>query len=117
MFFDDAEVLQKSKEFGFAFPNELLDWLKPEWTSFDLRKHPLTPWLKPRHFEQIFNFERVLNARFPTVSDIKLKTWQTSLLKTLGAWRYKLGFYAAPWEIRLVANRLFRYRQPEIEGF
>jgi radical SAM superfamily enzyme YgiQ (UPF0313 family) len=117
VFFDDSELLQKSKEFGFAFPSNLLDWLKPEWTSFDMRKQPLTPWLKPRHFEKIVNFERVLNARFPTVSDIKLKAWQTGLLKTLGAWRYKLGFYAAPWEIRLVANRLFRYRQPEIEGF
>jgi hypothetical protein len=117
VFFDDAGILQKSKQFGFAFPERLVDWLDPQWTSFDLRKQPLTPWLKPHHFEQIFNFERVLNARFPTVSDIKLKTWQARLLKTLGAWRYKLGFYAAPWEIRLVANRLFRYRQPEIEGF
>ncbi len=117
VFFDDADLLQKSKEMGFAFPKTLLEWLEPQWTSFDLRKHPLTPWLKPGHFEQIFNFERVLNARFPTVSDIKLKTWQTRLLKTLGAWRYKVGFYAAPWEIRLVANRLLRYRQPEIEGF
>jgi anaerobic magnesium-protoporphyrin IX monomethyl ester cyclase len=117
VFFDDADLLQKSKEFGFAFPERLEQWLDPQWTSFDMRKQPLTPWLKPRHFEQIFNFERVLNARFPTVSDIKLKAWQTGVLKTLGAWRYKLGFYAAPWEIRLVANRLFRYRQPEIEGF
>jgi radical SAM superfamily enzyme YgiQ (UPF0313 family) len=117
VFFDDADLLQKSREFGFAFPKRLEEWLDPQWTSFDMRKQPLTPWLKPRHFEQIFNFERVLNARFPTVSDIKLKAWQTRILKTLGAWRYKLGFYAAPWEIRLVANRLFRYRQPEIEGF
>ncbi|HLH30077.1 MAG TPA: radical SAM protein [Terriglobia bacterium] len=117
VFFDDADLLQKSKEFGFSFPQTLEEWLAPQWTSFDMRKQPLTPWLKPRHFEQIFNFERVLNARFPTVSDIKLKTWQTNILKTLGAWRYKLGFYAAPWEIRLVANRFFRYRQPEIEGF
>lgn len=117
VFFDDAGLLQKSQELGFAFPGRLEEWLEPQWTSFDLRKRPLTPWLTPRHFEQILNFERVLNARFPTVSDIKLKTWQTGLLKTLGAWRYRLGFYAAPWEIRLVANRLFRYRQPEIEGF
>jgi anaerobic magnesium-protoporphyrin IX monomethyl ester cyclase len=117
VFFDDADLLRKSEEFGFAFPKRLVDWLEPQWTSFDLRKQPLTPWLKPHHFEQISNFERVLNARFPTVSDIKLKAWQTRLLKTLGGWRYKLGFYAAPWEIRLVANRLFRYRQPEIEGF
>jgi hypothetical protein len=117
VFFDDADLLQKSREFGFAFPEQLEQWLEPQWTSFDMRKQPLTPWLKPRHFEQIFNFERVLNARFPTVSDVKLKAWQTGILKTLGAWRYQLGFYAAPWEIRLVANRLFRYRQPEIEGF
>jgi radical SAM superfamily enzyme YgiQ (UPF0313 family) len=117
VFFDDADLLQKSREFGFEFPKRLEDWLQPQWTSFDMRKQPLTPWLKPHHIEQIFNFERVLNARFPTVSDIKLKGWQTHILKTLGAWRYRLGFYVAPWEIRFVANRLFRYRQPEIEGF
>jgi radical SAM superfamily enzyme YgiQ (UPF0313 family) len=117
VFFDDADLLQKAREHGFTFPEQLEEWLDPKWTAFDLRKYPLTPWLKPRHFEKIFNFERVLNARFPTVSDIKLKTWQTGILKTLGGWRYKAGFYKAPWEIRLVANRLFRYRQPEIEGF
>jgi radical SAM superfamily enzyme YgiQ (UPF0313 family) len=117
VFFDDADLLQKSRQFGFEFPKSLVEWLEPRWTSFDLRKQPLTPWLQPRHFDQIFNFERVLNARFPTVSDIKLKRWQSGILRTLGAWRYKLGFYVAPWEIRFVANRLFRYRQPEIEGF
>jgi radical SAM superfamily enzyme YgiQ (UPF0313 family) len=117
VFFDDTDLLEKSRELGFRFPTRLVEWLEPKWASFDLRKHPLTPWLKPHHFEQISNFERVLNARFPTISDIKLKRWQTGILKTLGAWRYKAGFYAAPWEIRFVANRLFRYRQPEIEGF
>jgi anaerobic magnesium-protoporphyrin IX monomethyl ester cyclase len=117
VFFDDADLLERAQALGFQFPGRLVDWLKPEWASFDLRKRPLTPWLTARHLEQIANFERVLNARFPTVSDIKLKGWQTGILKTLGAWRYRLGFYAAPWEIRFVANRLFRYRQPEIEGF
>jgi len=115
--FDDAELLRQARNRGFEFPKRLVDWLDPVWQSFDLRKNPHTPWLTARHIERIMNFERVLNARFPTISDIKLKRWQTTILKTLGAWRYKLGFYAAPWEIRLVANRLFRYRQPEIEGF
>ena len=115
--FDDADLMEKSMEQGFRFPTRLEDWLDPQWASFDLRKQPLTPWLKPRHIERIANFERVLNARYPTVSDIKLKPWQTGVLKTLGSWRYKLGFYQGPWEIRFVANRLFRYRQPEIEGF
>jgi anaerobic magnesium-protoporphyrin IX monomethyl ester cyclase len=115
--FDDAGLLQQARQFGFEFPKQLVDWLDPVWQNFDLRKNPHTPWLLPRHVERIMNFERVLNARFPTVSDIKLKRWQTTILRTIGAWRYKLGFYTAPWEIRLVANRLFRYRQPEIEGF
>jgi hypothetical protein len=115
--FDDAELLAHARKFGFEFPKQLTDWLDPVWRTFDLRKNPHTPWLEGRHVERIMNFERVLNARFPTISDIKLKSWQTAILKTLGAWRYGLGFYAAPWEIRLVANRLFHYRQPEIEGF
>jgi radical SAM superfamily enzyme YgiQ (UPF0313 family) len=117
VFFDDAVLLQQARTYGFEFPERLLDWLDPAWQTFDLRKDPKTPWLEARHIERIMNFERVLNARFPTVSDIKLKAWQTGILKTLGAWRYKFRFYSAPWEIRLVANRLFQYRQPEIEGF
>src|SRR5437773_86189 len=55
VFFDDADLLQKSRAFGFEFPNRLVEWLQPQWTSFDLRKQPLTPWLKPRHLEQISN--------------------------------------------------------------
>lgn len=115
--FDDAELMEESTAQGFRFPTRLEEWLDPQWASFDLRKQPMTPWLTPRHIERIANFERVLNARYPTISDIKLKPWQTGILKTLGSWRYKLGFYELPWEIRFVANRLFRYRQPEIEGF
>jgi hypothetical protein len=115
--FDDAGLMQEARRRGFEFPKQLVDWLKPEWATFDLRKSPLTPWLQPRHIEQIRNFERVLHARYPTASDIRLKTWQARVLKTMGAWRYRFGVYRAPYEIRLVANRWFKYRQPEIEGF
>ncbi len=115
--FDDAALFEKSRERGFRFPTELTDWLKPEWTDFDLRKKPRTPWLRKEHIRRIMDFERVLNARYPTISDIKLKSWQVATLKALGSWRYLTQFYKAPYEIRFVANRLFKYRQPEIEGF
>ena len=115
--FEDATLFQKARDYGFRFPAVLTDWLKPEWTNFDLRKDPRTPWLKPEYIERIMNFERVLNARYPTISDIKLKSWQVLTLKALGSWRYMTRFYKAPYEIRFVANRLFRYRQPEVEGF
>lgn len=115
--FEDAPMFQKAREYGFKFPEKLTDWLEPNWSSFDLRKNPRTPWLRKEHVEHIMNFERVLNARYPTVSDIRLKSWQVAALKALGSWRYLTRFYKAPYEIRFVANRLFKYRQPEIEGF
>lgn len=115
--FDDAPLFQRAQQHGFAFPKRLIDWLDPRWIEFDLRKNPNTPWLKPEHIDRIMDFERVLNARYPTVSDIRLRAWQVAVLKALGSWRYRTGFYRAPYEIRFVANRLFKYRQPEIEGF
>ena len=115
--FDDAALLRRARGFGFEFPQKLTDWLDEKWENFDLRKNPRTPWLQPSHVARILDFERVLNARYPTISDIKLKPWQTVALKALGSWRYFTRFYRAPWEIRFVANRLFRYQQPETEGF
>ena len=117
VFFDDADLMAEARSRGFRFPERLEDWMRPEWREFDLRKNPATPWLTPAIIRKIRNFEWVLNARYPTASDIKLRAWQITALKTLGAWRYVARFYNAPYEIRFVANRLFRYRQPEIEGF
>ncbi len=114
--FDDAALYQNARRHGFEFPENLMDWLDAKWASFDLRKDPRTPWLRKEHVDRIMDFERVLNARYPTVSDIKLRSWQVATLKLLGGWRYFTGFYRAPYEIRFVANRLFKYRQPEIEG-
>jgi radical SAM superfamily enzyme YgiQ (UPF0313 family) len=108
--FDDV---QKT---GFQFPRRLEDWLLPQWSQLDLRRNPLTPWLEPRHFKKIHNFETVLNARYPTNSDVKLTGRQRRLLQALGSWRYASRFYHAPYEIKFL-HRLVRYRQPEIEGF
>ena len=115
--FEDASLYQKARDYGFKFPGRLTDWADPAWSNFDLRKDPRTPWLKKEHVGRIMDFERVLNARYPTISDIRLKWWQVATLKALGSWRYLTRFYSAPYEIRFVANRLFKYRQPEIEGF
>jgi hypothetical protein len=53
---------------------------------------------------------------YPTCSDLKLTRVQRSILTGMGTWRYRLGVYGMPYELA-VAQRLFRYRQPEIEGF
>jgi hypothetical protein len=101
---------------GFTYPSTLEDWTRPEWASFDLRRNPLTPWLKPEYIRHIRSFEAVLNARFPTNSDVKLKSYQIAMMKLAGAWRYMMKFYHLPYEIKLL-QRAVRYRQPEIQGF
>jgi radical SAM superfamily enzyme YgiQ (UPF0313 family) len=114
--FEDSEMSLAAKMKGFDYPKTLEEWVSPRWQNFDLRKNPLTPWLKPKHFTKIRNFEKTLNAYYPTVSDLKIKGWKRGLLKVMGGWRYLTSIYYAPYEIML-SLKLMRYRQPEVEGF
>lgn len=104
------------KDSGFKFPASLDEWTSPRWANFDLRRNPLTPWIKPSHVDRVRSFEKVLNAVYPTNSDLKLKRYQRQLLGIAGSWRYAAHFYAYPYEIQFI-QRLFRYRRPEAEGF
>ncbi len=113
---DGASLYRQVQESGFRYPVSLDDWTKPEWATFDMRRNPMTPWIKPRHVDFIKSFEKVLNSVFPTNSDIKLKSYQRTAMKLAGKWRYAAGFYSYPYEIRFL-QRLFRYRRPETEGF
>jgi anaerobic magnesium-protoporphyrin IX monomethyl ester cyclase len=101
---------------GFHFPQTLDDWTNPQWENFDLHRNPLTPWLKPYMIQKIKNFETVLNGYYPTVTDTKLTPFRTKLLKILSSLRYKKNWNKFPYEIK-VMQRLFKYRQPEWEGF
>lgn len=114
---EGSELYQQVRKAGFRFPEKLEDWLNPQWENFDLRKNPLTPWLKPYMIDRIKNFETVLNGYFPTVSDYKLTTLQKKIIKYFSGWRYKSGFYYLPYEIKFLQRFWLKYRQPEIEGF
>jgi anaerobic magnesium-protoporphyrin IX monomethyl ester cyclase len=113
---EGSEMFEKVKAQGFRFPEKLEDWIKPEWENFDLRKNPLTPWLKPYMIDKIKNFESVLNGYYPTVSDIKLSKAKKKVLRAISSWRYRSGIYHFPKEIRALQG-LWKYRQPEKEGF
>jgi hypothetical protein len=65
---------------------------------------------------KIKDFETVLNGYYPTATDIRLSPLQKKLIKLLSAWRYKLGFYSFPYEIKFL-QKIWKYRQPEKEGF
>ncbi len=114
--FEDSELSRLAKQHGFEFPKTLEDWMKPEWQKFDMRKTPTIPWLKSHHHKKIRSFERVLNGYYPTATDVKLSEFRQAVLRSVSGWRYRSSTYQFPLEIR-VLFRLFRYRQPELEGF
>src|SRR5204863_634895 len=113
---EGSEMYNKVLETGFRFPERLEDWIGPKWESFDLRKNPLTPWLRPEMIDKIKDFETVLNGYYPTVSDVRLSKFKKKLLHTLSSLRYKTGVYKKPYELKAL-QILWKYRQPEIEGF
>jgi radical SAM superfamily enzyme YgiQ (UPF0313 family) len=113
---EGSEVYELVKKAGFCFPKKLEDWLAPEWQNFDLRKNPLTPWLTSEMVSKILGFETVLNAQFPTVSDFRLSPLKKNILRRLSTMRYHQNIFTLPLELK-VLQRMWRYRQPEIEGF
>lgn len=113
---EGSEMYNKVLESGFRFPEKLEDWISPHWENFDLRKNPLTPWLTPAMVNKIKDFETVLNGYFPTVSDIKLNSIKRKILRNVSAIRYKTGIYQKPYELKAL-QALWKYRQPELEGF
>jgi radical SAM superfamily enzyme YgiQ (UPF0313 family) len=113
---EGSELYNAAMANGFHFPKKLEDWISPQWEQFDLRKNPLTPWLKPEMVDKIRNFETVLNGYYPTMTDIRLNTTKRKLVRFVAGVRYKTGLYRFPYEIKLL-HRLWKYRQPEIQGF
>jgi radical SAM superfamily enzyme YgiQ (UPF0313 family) len=113
---EGSEMYNRVLASGFRFPESLEDWISPQWESFDLRKNPLTPWLTPEMIDKIKDFETVLNSYYPTVSDIRLTSLKKKLLRGISFLRYKTGVYYKPYELKAL-QVLWKYRQPEIEGF
>lgn len=114
---EGSAMYEEAKRAGFSFPETLKDWLNPTWENFDLRRNPLTPWLKPYMIDKIRNFETVLNGHFPTVSDTKLSSTQRKTIRAVSSWRYHSGWNKFPVEIKLLQKFWLKYRQPEWEGF
>jgi radical SAM superfamily enzyme YgiQ (UPF0313 family) len=114
---EGSELYNKVVQSGFSFPEKLEDWLDKKWANFDLRKNPLTPWLTPEMINKILNFETVINAQYPTVSDFKLTSFQKRVMRILSSLRYKTDFYKFPYELKALQKFWLKYRRPEVEGF
>ncbi|MDB5199362.1 MAG: Radical superfamily enzyme YgiQ, family [Chitinophagaceae bacterium] len=111
-----SELFNQAISKGFSFPQKLEDWISPQWENFDMRKNPLTPWLTAEMIDKIRNFEIVLNGYYPTVTDIRLNNFKRKIIQAVSGMRYKINLYKHPYEIKLL-QKLWKYRQPEIQGF
>lgn len=114
---EGSELFEQITKAGFQFPKNLEDWISPQWQNFDLRKNPLTPWLTAEMVDKVKNFETVLNAYYPTASDVKLSNFQRKVIRSFATFRYQFGWYKFPYELKILQKFWLKYRQPEIEGF
>jgi radical SAM superfamily enzyme YgiQ (UPF0313 family) len=124
----DAEIVvehytpvpQRSRMYGgieedFEFPTTPDEWATERWQKFATQKDPQTPWLLPRTKRLIDNFELVVSSRWPTVQDLRLPAWGRMTLRAMSSWRYKLGFYVAPLELKWM-QQLIDLRKPKEES-
>jgi radical SAM superfamily enzyme YgiQ (UPF0313 family) len=111
-----GELYDNALSAGFAFPQTLEEWCKPSWESFSLRRSSSMPWVSRDLRRHVRNFERVLNAYYPTSTFPHLRGLRTSVLRNVSRWRWITGRYELPLELRLL-HRLFHYQRPETTGF
>lgn len=111
-----GELYEQAKANGFAFPETLEGWVSQEWKEFSQRRSSTMPWVKDPLRQYVRDFERVLNAYYPTSTNSRLGDHWRYLLKTVSAWRYHARFYRFPLELR-VLHKLIHYQRPETTGF
>ncbi len=109
-------LYDQAKADGFAFPDTLEGWVSPTWQEFSQRRSAQVPWVKDPLRKRIQGFEQVLNAYYPTHTDLSMTGLKRGLLRALGSWRYHLQVYAHPLELRLF-HKVFGYRRPETSSF
>ena len=115
----EGSLYTEARRLGFAFPETLEQWASPGWERLSMRRGDGIPWLERstgRIRRRVRNFERVVNAFYPTVTDLRLTGWRRAALKAAGGLRYGLKWYGAAYELRAL-NRLVHYQRPETTGF
>jgi len=114
---ENSELYEAAKKLGFKFPETLDEWADDTWGKFALRRDPGTPWFKESAHRRVRNFESVINAYYPTITDTRLQhSGMKTLLRALSGVRYQLGVYQWPYELKAL-QRVIHYRRPETTGF
>jgi hypothetical protein len=111
-----GEMYDQARARGFRFPETLEEWISPTWQEFSQRRNNHVPWLRDPLRGAVRDFERVLNAYYPTSTFPHLRGLRSAVLRSVSGWRWSTGYYRFPVELRLL-HRLFHYQRPETTGF
>jgi radical SAM superfamily enzyme YgiQ (UPF0313 family) len=111
-----GDLYDSAQAQGFRFPDTLEEWVSPDWSQFALRRSTKMPWIRQLLRDYVRDFERVLNAYYPTATDLRLTGTRRALLRAVSAWRYHTRYYDHPLELRLL-HRFVAYQRPETTGF
>lgn len=111
-----GDLYDEAKANGFAFPETLEEWISPEWAEFVQRRSKTMPWIEYSLQSRIKDFERVLNAYYPTSTDANLTDFWRKSLRAVSSWRYHSRFYRFPLELRAM-HKFVAYQRPETAGF
>lgn len=109
-------MMDAAEATGFAFPETLDEWTSARWHDFAHHTTEELPWLSETVRRKVRDFEKVLHAAYPTVTDSRLSRPGRAILKAASALRYATESYANPLELRAL-GRLFPQRRPEVTGF
>lgn len=112
----DGNLYNTAREHGFKFPDTLEEWTTGHWKEFSLRRTPGVPWLDRHAMTLVRDFEAVINAYYPTVTDVKLRGLRRQFSRALAAWRYYFQVYDYPVELK-AWQKLVHYQRPETTGF
>jgi hypothetical protein len=109
-------LFDQAADAGFRFPGTLDDWVSPRWRHMTLRRGDGLPWITRDVRRAARDFERVINAYYPTVTDCRLTPARRRVLRAASGWRYRRRAYGGAIELQ-VLQRLLRYQRPETTGF
>jgi len=112
----DGTMYAEAARLGFTFPDTLDEWASDRWRQAMMRRGEHIPWMDGSVRTRVRNFERVLNAYYPTATDRRLTPARRKILRAISSWRYALRLYAAPYELRAI-QKFIRYQRPETTGF
>lgn len=96
-------------------PEQLDDWVHPEWVSWMTHEDPQVAWMNDRLKARVKDFELVLKSRFPSLHDVRTHRWGKELARVLAMPRWRQARYGNPRLLRAI--RKWAHAQDDTQAY